>query len=48
MTPTDTMIPVAPARVSASPLVWPRKVTIEYMSAPETANPSHTTRPSAR
>ena len=41
-------MPVAPARVSASPLVCPRSVISEYMMAPVTARPIHTTNPRAR
>ena len=48
MTPTDTMMPVAPARLRAKPLLFPSQVMIEYNRAPDTASPTHTTNPRAR
>ena len=47
VTPTDTMMPVTPARLRANP-EEPRNVMIEYSIAPDTARPSQTTRPRAR
>src|ERR1700736_3493543 len=48
VTPTDTMMPVAPARLRARPLDWLRVEMIEYSNAPDTARPRATTRPRAR
>ncbi len=48
VTPTETMIPVAPASDSDSPLDWLSWEMMEYSSIPDTDRPSTTTSPRAR
>jgi hypothetical protein len=48
VTPIDTMMPVTPARLRASPEVRPRKLMIDHRRAAHTPSPNTTTRPRAR